>query len=298
MNRQASRAAIALCLIGLAGAGPSLAQLEINLEGLQDENLERYLDPLHSGLATTLNSAVFHTGYVPTEGFSFSIGVVAMAVGFADEDMVYAPTLPESYSGVTAAEVPTVIGDPAGATIAGPGGLKTKYPGGFDLEGLEIAAPQIAVGAVLGTRGILRYLAFDLGDTELGEFSYLGFGVQHSISQWIPALPLDVAAGVFVHKFDLGDDLVKTTAYHLNITASKQFGVLQPYVGVGYDTISSDVKVVDEDDPDSSIDLSLESDTTMHLTLGAMVRLAVVGVFFEFNAAAGTGFALGVDIGM
>ncbi|MBD3235288.1 MAG: hypothetical protein GF330_01125 [Candidatus Eisenbacteria bacterium] len=298
MNRRASWAMAVVCLLGMAGAGPSLAQLEINIEGLEEENLEDYLDPLNTGLGTTLNSAVFRTGYVPTEGFNFSIGLLAMAVGFDDADRTYVPTLPESYSGVTASEVPTVIGDPAGSTISGPGGLQKAYPGGFDLEGIEMATPQVAVGSIFGTRGVVRYMAGELGDTDLGDLSYLGYGAQHSISQWLPDLPVDLAAGIFVHSFESGDEVVKISSTHVNLTASKQFGVLQPYVGVGYDATTTDVKVEDEVDPEDSVEISLESDNVFHLTLGAMARLSAVGVFFEFNAAAGTGFALGLDIGL
>jgi hypothetical protein len=35
----------------------------------------------------------------------------------------------------------------------------------------------------------------------------------------------------------------------------------------------------------------------MHFTLGLMARLSVIGLFGEFNAGAGTGFALGFDLG-
>jgi hypothetical protein len=279
-------------------AGPSFAQLEENILGLDDDNLEAYLHPLNIGLSATMSSAVFRTGHVPKSGLTFSVGVAAMAVGFADEDRTYLPTDPPGFTSLEPTMAPTVIGDPGGVVVAGESGLMQGYPGGFDLGGFEIAVPQVSVGAVLGTRAVARYIAADLGDSELGDFSCFGIGAQHSISQWIPSLPLDVAVGLFFHSFDIGDDLISASARQLNLTASKEFGVLQPYAGIGYDSIETDVKCEDEDVPESSIAVTLEKESHMHLTLGVLVRLSVVAAFFEFNSAEASGFAFGVDFGM
>jgi hypothetical protein len=289
-------AVLGFCL--LAGALPAAAQLDENVLGLSDENIEGYLDPLRTGLSGTMNSAVFRTGYVPAQGLNFSIGVAAMAVGYDDEDRLYTPADPEGFISLDPTEVPTVVGDLDGVIVAGEGGLSQVYPGGFDLEGLEIAVPQVSIGSVMGTRAVVRYIALDLGDSDLGDFGYFGIGAQHSISQWIRGLPFDLAAGFFVQNFRIGDDIVKAKSLHANITGSKQFGILQPYLGLGFDRLSLDVKVEDEEDPELSVDAELESQTDFHLTLGALAKLPVVSFFFEYNMAAADGFSLGLDFGM
>ena len=87
-------------LLGLALMVPfssSQAQLRENLLGLSEENTKAYLQPLAVGLATTLNSAVFKTGYVPSEGLTFSFGLSAMAASFDDDNRSYVPVSPPGF---------------------------------------------------------------------------------------------------------------------------------------------------------------------------------------------------------
>jgi hypothetical protein len=287
-----------LWLALLAAPDPSFAQLEDNLLGLTDENLDGYLSPLNTGLSGTMNAAIFRTGYVPEAQFDFTIGVAAMAVGFGDEDRVFTPTDP-GFTPLESTGVPTVVGDPAGVLVEGVDGYYRSYPGGFDMGGFEIAVPQLSLGCVQGTRAVLRYIALDLGDADIGEFSYFGIGGQHSISQWMWSHnpPVDLAAGVFVQNFKIGDDIVKANAFHFSLTASKQFSIVQPYLGIGYDSAGLKIDIEDEDDPEVSIDADLDNETNAHLTLGLLAKLQVASVFFEFNAAAASGFAVGLDFG-
>jgi Family of unknown function (DUF6588) len=285
-------------LILLAAATPSWAQLEENLQGLSDDNAQGYLGPLNTALSGTMNSAIFHTGKVHKEGFHFTIGMAAMAVGFDTEDETYLPTDPEGFTSLEETEVPTVVGDPNGQVVAGENSLTQLYPGGLDLSGFEIAVPQLTIGNVMGTCAVIRYIALDLGDSELGEFSYMGYGLQHSISQWLTNPPFDIAAGIFFQSFSIGeDDLIDSSAMTFNVTASKQYNLLRPYVGLGYDSMKTDVYSKDEEDPDNTLDTSLEDETNTHLTLGVAAVTSAVSIYFEFNAAAANGFALGFEFG-
>ncbi len=289
-------AGLLLFVITMA-VGPSLAQLEVNLQGLSDANAQGYVDPLNTALSSTMNSAIFRTGDVPKVGFHFSVSLSAMAVGFGDDDKTYLPEDPTGFTAVEATKVPTLVGDPAGATVGGQNGLSEMYPGGLDLEGFEIAVPELTIGNVMGTTAKIRYIALDLGDSELGEFSYTGFGLQHSISQYFPMSPVDVAAGFFIQSFNIGDDLIKAGATYMGVTASKQFNVLQPYVGLGFDSISTELYSKDETDADNTVDVKLDKETNAHLTLGVAAKTSSFALYFEFNAAAATGFALGLQFG-
>ncbi len=287
-----------VCLAVCLAPAPVLAQLSDNLGGLTDANVAGYLGPLNTGLSGTMNSAIFRTGNVPTVGFNFSIGLVAMAIGYDDEDKTYLPADPPGFTSLVPTKVPTVVGDPTGVIVEGQSSLAQLYPGGFNLDGFEIAVPELSIGSFFGTRVLIRYIGLDLGDSEFGEFKYIGYGAQHSISQWLPLLPIDVAAGFFMQGFEIGDDVVKASATHLNVTASKQFTILQPYVGLGYDSIELDAKYVDEEHPDLSFDLTLDKETNMHLTAGVLAKLTPVNVFLELNSGAATGVALGLHFGM
>jgi len=299
MTSRLLRSALLLILTAvLASLLPARAQIEENVLGLSDENLEGYLAPLRTGLSGTMNAAIFRTGYIPTHKATFSIGAAAMAIGYDDEDRLYTPVDPAGFTSVEQTDVPTVVGDLDGVLVEGEGGLSQVYPGGFDLDGFEIAVPQISLGGLYGTKLTARWIALDLGDSDLGDFAYFGIGGQHSISQYFPNLPVDLAAGVFVQNFRLGDEVIRARAVHFDLMASRQFRVLQPYVGIGYDSMELQVEEEDEDDPDLSVDVDLERESNAHLTLGIQARIPVLSVFFEFNAAAASGFALGVDFGM
>jgi len=286
-----------LLFVFLLSTSPTLAQLEVNLQGLSDANTTSFVGPLNTALSSTMNAAIFRTGDVPKEDFHFMISVAAMAVGFDDEDKVYLPEDPTGFTATTPTEVPTIIGDPSGAAVAGANGLYEMYPGGLDLEGFEIGVPELQIGNVMGTTAKIRYIALELGDSELGDFKYTGFGLQHSISQYFTDFPVDLAAGFFIQSFNIGSDLIKAKTTYMGITASKQYGLFQPYVGIGLDTVKSEIYSKNEDYEDFTVDLDMDKESDMHFTLGAAAKTSAIGLFFEFNTAAATGFALGLQFG-
>jgi hypothetical protein len=285
-------------LLLAALSGPASAQLNENMLSLTDENLKSYLVPLQVAMSGTLNSAIFRTGYVEHGGFEFAVGAAAMAVSFYDQDRAFRPVDPSGFASLEQRDVPTVVGDAAGVIIPGEGGLSWAYPGGFDMEGFELAVPQLSVGNLLGTRAILRFVPpVDLGDSDLGEFEYFCIGGQHSITQYLESLPFDLAVGAAYHDFKIGKDMLHVQAMQLNATASRQFGALQPYVGLGYDSVDLDAHVEDEDYPEDAIDVSLDKMTDMHFTAGVMARLSFLAIYGEYNDGASNGFALGIDLG-
>jgi hypothetical protein len=285
-------------LLLAAWAGSASAQLNQDLLSLTEQNLKSYVEPLQVALSGTLNSAVFRTGYVPRSGFDISVGAAAMAISFSDADRAFRPIDPPGFTSLEPQDVPTIVGDIEGVILAGEGGLSWAYPGGFDMEGFEIAAPQLSIGCVLGTRAIVRFVPpIDLGDSDLGEFKYFGVGGQHSISQYAPNLPVDLALGAFYQDFKIGDDLLHVQSMQFNVTGSRQVGILQPYVGLGYDTLTLDAHAEDEDYPDDAIDVSLDRKSNMHFTVGLLARLSILGIYGEYDSGASNGFAVGLDLG-
>lgn len=285
-----------LCLVMLLGAAPAHAQLTDNLGGLTDENFPGYLGPLNTGLSGTMNAGIFRTGYVPTTGFGLRGELIVMAVGFNDEDRTYKPIDPDGFTSIEPTDVPTVIGSPDGVSVSGQDGLTQIFPGGFDLDGFELAVPQITIGSIFGTRAVIRYIAFDVGDSDIGSLSYFGIGGQHSISQYMPALPVDIAAGFLWQSFEIGD-ILDAKATHMNVTASKQYRFFRPYIGLGIDTMQTEAKYDDEDDPDNSFDVTLDRQTDPRLTAGVAATVPYFSVFLEVSSAAATSVALGLSIG-
>jgi hypothetical protein len=171
------------------------------------------------------------------------------------------------------------------------------YPGGFDMKNFGIAVPQVTIGSVLGTRAIVRYIAVDLGDEDLGNLKLFGIGGQHSISQYLPALPVDVAVGAMWQEFKIGEDLLDAKAFAANVMGSKRFGSVvsfEPYLGLGLDSFTLDAKYTSGDD---QVEVSFDRRNDFHFTIGTNINLPVVKLNGEFNAAAVNGFAGGVSFG-
>jgi hypothetical protein len=284
---------------GVLAAVPARAQLEENLTSLSEEQTRGYLGPLVDALSTSLNSGIFKSGAVPQGGFNLTVDVRGAYLSFDDEDRVFiTPELP----GYPSTEAPTVVGDTESVAvdheILGPS-AQFVYPGGFDMEHFGVAAPQVTVGNLLGTRAMLRYVYLPLGDDELGELEFFGIGGQHSISQYLPGLPVDVAIGGMWQSFDLGDGIVDASALALNITGSRRFGSvvsIEPYVGVGLDSFEMTAEY--DIDTDETIQAKFDRANDFHLTLGSGLNFPGVKLHAEFDVAAVNGFAGGVSFGI
>ena len=293
--------AVLLALALLAGwAVTAQAQLEANLGALNDENARGYLGPLPKALSATLNAAVFRTGYVPKSQPEIKLEVHAMTVSFSDENRTYSPQDPAGFQSIEEVDAPTIIGDTEAVTQNGQAGTVLYHPGGFDLENFSIAAPQLTFGTFAGTRALVRWISLDLGDADLGSLDLLGLGVQHSISQYFGEFPpADVAIGFFYQTFSIGDDLVDSKMTQFNVTGSKKFGVLQPYLGLGIDSFDMDANYQsDLDDVDADVEVDFDRETNLHFTTGLQLDLTYFTAHAEFNAAAETGFAVGIGFGL
>ncbi len=110
-------------------------------------------------------------------------------------------------------------GQPETITLPVPSGVITLPIGGFeaisDLSFLPLAAPQLSLGTVFGTRVTFRYLPSITIDEDLGKFKYFGFGIQHNPGVLLPTpLPFDVGVGFFTQTLEIGTLFkAKTTAF-------------------------------------------------------------------------------------
>lgn len=284
-------------------ASSAAAQIEDQVSEYAEANGEGYLQPLADAIGADLNGGLWHSAYIPEEGLYVKIETRLINVYFDDEDRTFTYTLPE---GQTAEEgesltVPTVVGDTVGDVIAVDGFPDANYVPGFDINSFAVAVPQIRIGAVKGTEAVIRYIALDAGDVELGNMSLLGLGARHSISQYMsPDFPVDLAAGFFWQSFKLGDELIEAQAMTFGLQGSKRFpagfAIIEPYAGVAYDMFSMDV-TYDFDEGAGEVEpitLEMESDAAVRFTLGLHIQAAFLDLNGEYNFAAMNGFALGL----
>lgn len=287
--------AVVLCV---ATAAPVQAQIEENLSSYGADNATGYLEPLKDAFAAGLSNGLFPAGAVPTEGLHARISVQAMIVNFGDDDRFFRPIVPEGVpvpSGTEIPDAPTVAGPTEGTAIDLGGGATYSFPGGLDLDRLPLAVPQITVGGPMGTEATLRFLGFESGDDDIGDISFIGFGGRHSISQYLPNLPIELAGMVYYQKLEVGEDLLDARVFSIGVQGSKRFTVLEPYAGLGLDRSSLDV--VYDDQTDTRIEVSFDEETNAHLTLGTVLHLALLKVNGEFNVSDRTSFTLGASVG-
>jgi hypothetical protein len=95
--------------------------------------------------------------------------------------------------------------------------------------------PQIGVGTVLGTDLMVRWLP-KISIPDVGALDLFGFGLRHSLNQYIPLLPVDIAIQAVWQRLraedSLGGEVVEASTFAVNLAASRRFGVLTLYGGV------------------------------------------------------------------
>lgn len=167
-----------------------------------------------------------------------------------------------------------------------------------DLSLLPMAAPQLSIGTVYGTKLAFRYLPDIEINKDLGKFSYFGFGIQHNPFMWIPVPepPLDVSVGFFTQTMKVGN-IFEASATMFGVQASRTFGPgalnVTPYGGFSLE--SSRMKVsytLERPDPlnpgtivKQPISFELEGENSARLTLGLSFKLGIFKLNGDYNIA-------------
>jgi len=203
----------------------------------------------------------------------------------------------------------------AGTWALGVGGL------GFleDLSSFPLAAPQLSIGTVLGTRATVRYIpTINLSsipgaslflDEDFGKISYFGFGLQHNPGVFLPTpLPLDVAVAFYTQTFKIGEDFlkVKTTAFGVN--ASKKLGIgpinITPYAGFMLEKSTIDIAYTYEIESllgsPQNIDIALhfEGENKSRIILGLSLKLLLFNINADYNIGKYNSYTVGLMFSM
>ena len=296
MRYQTGLTVVLLAAAALLIAAPAGAQIADQLSAYTGGNAEGYLQPLADAFAADLNCNWYHSAYIPVDGFHWGIEFPVMGVIFSDDAATFEATTQDGFTPEQIIDVPTVVGDGGAITVDGDANSQFTFPGGFDLNSFGMTVPQLRLGNYMGTEAVIRYFAIDMGDVEIGNLGLYGFGVRHNISQYMePDFPVDLAAGLMYQKFTLGDDFIDATAFTVGIQVSKNYGWIEPYGGVSYDMFSMDVSYESDEE---SIEMTLDSESSAHLTLGVALGIKPIMANFEYNLASTSSFAFGLYIGM
>lgn len=289
---------------GVTRGGDGTVQNQISV--YTGANAQGYLQPLANAFGAALNSSYGYSAYIPATSFHISFEAPVMGVFFEDSDRHFEATSEAGFLPPTTVDnAPTVVGPGQAVTVPGQGGTQFTYPGGLDLNSFGLVVPQLRVGAVAGTEAIVRWAAYESGDSDLGKVNLFGIGGRHSLSQYMGATPMfDLAVGLLYQTFkvgenDLGGDFTSTTAFSAQVQASKRaalgFMTFEPYAAVAYEQL--DVDLAYDDTNGSPVEVSLEGENDVRFTVGAGLNFVAGHVFADYSFANTNNFSFGLALG-
>jgi hypothetical protein len=160
-------------------------------------------------------------------------------------------------------------------------------PPGVDLDLMPLAMPQFSLGLPMKTEVLLRYMpTYNVPD--VGDINFLGLGVKHMVSQYIPACPVDISVQYVYQKLEVGD-ILSSTHTCLNVHASKKIPLLitsiTPYVGLGIESsnLSVDYVITGSGNPlidGTPIKFDIKGDNSFRPRVGFSTRI----LFFKVSA--------------
>lgn len=294
---------LGLCCIIFTSRAQSL---EDYLSKYTEENGKLYLQPFADAFSADFNSGLFHNARIKKMGFQLYIGVVGqVAIIPSSAKTFQAYTESDLYPQQGPYSVPTVFGSSDGKTVPidGTGGLiEYTFPGGFEIDYMPLAMPQITIGSVYGTDFTARYIQVDAGD--IGKVNVFGWGLRHSIDQYLDVLPIDLSVGYYNQTFKIGS-YMDAKANVVNLQASYAIPVLTFYGGLGYENSKVKVEYVYEGadvsefaEPGDKISFDMKGANTVRFTVGMTINMGPVKLHGDYNLAKQSTFAVGLGIGI
>jgi len=281
-------------LLFLLSTIPIIAQdFEDYVSSYTGINGKGYMKPLADAFGANVNSGFFHDARIPLLGVNVYFGVVGMTAFISDDSRTFEATTGEFFSPEQTAKVPTIFGSTQSLKVDGTGGTQFSFPGGLNISKVPIAVPQLTIGAIAGTDFTLRYIQLNVDDN-FGDIKVLGVGARHSIDQYLPLVPIDIAFGVYYQTFDIGN-IIEASAMLISAQASYSTPVVTFYGGLGYETSNMDISydVGTELDPEK-IKFEVDATNSIRLTLGAALKLGFFILHTDYNLASQNVWAVGL----
>ena len=289
-------------LLGLLSS-PSFGQtsFEETIEQFSSDNVRGYIQPMLDGFGANINSGFPGSTRIKSRGLTFRIQVVGMGTLIGDGEKSFMATPPEPFP-QEPVETATVFGG-EGTTVIHPSGLRYKFQNGqLDARIMPFAVPQLTVGDIFGTQLTVRYVPVPEID-DFPEVNLFGVGVRHSISQYLPPLPLDLAAGVFYQTFSIGD-IMDSKAMAVSAQASKTFLILTLYGGLQYETADVNLSYTytgpmpPDESFDRTVSLDLEGENRFRITAGAGLSLGLLHLHTDISFGKVIVVSAGIGLGI
>lgn len=286
-------AAAACAVLFLGSRGYAQSDLEKTLQQFAGNEVKGYIQPLGDLFGANMNAGMFHSAEIARTGFHISFDIVAMGASVGDGQKKY--MLTPTNTNVPPFSTATMFGGKRDSVVVGGAPYYGIADGFVNTSIFPLASPQLTLGDIYGTRAIIRLI----GTPAIKGFpaaTLWGIGAQHSVSQYIPAIPLDVAAHVFYSKFTFGD-LINFSGLSIGAEASKSFSVLRVYGGLAWEKSTMDLKYTPSDATIPPVSISLDGANKFRATLGLGLHLGFFSIFGDANFGSITNFSAGIGFG-
>ncbi|MFO7889657.1 MAG: DUF6588 family protein [bacterium] len=268
-----------LIVILLLGSMVAYSQdLDKTITQYQKNNATGYLQPLADAFGANLNSGLSRSAHISKFGLHIGLSLQAMYSPIPDDKKKFIPEGADF-------EVPTIFGSESN--------YNEYLDGLWDTDFFPLAVPQLTIGSLMGTEATVRYFAYE--NKEIGEIKLYGWGLRHSISQYIPLCPIDIAAGFFQQKFSIGS-YVEANALYYGLQVSKKISVLMLYAGVGGEKSTLDLNYEFEDSGDK-ISFDLDGENKTRMTIGAGLDFKYIKLYADYHLAPQNVFSGGIGFG-
>ena len=258
-----------------------------------------YIQPLVDMFGANMNAGFYHSANIPVSGFSIGFDLIAMGSVVQDAQRKYFANTPAGFDPGTF-ETATIFGG-KGTTVSDKTitGLQFRGSDGIiNTSMFPLAVPQLRVGSLYGTEVVLRYAIIPkMKDTGLPVTNLWGIGANHSLSQYIPNSPLDIAAGFFYDSFTMGD-IINYKGIAANLHASKSIKILILYGGVAWESSKMNLKYNSSDTSvREEVNLDLTGSNNFRFTMGVGVNLGIFKIFADANFGSVTHYSGGIGFG-
>lgn len=291
-------AAFLLCLATLlvVQVSPAQSDLENVLKQYTSQTVKGYIQPMADLFGANLNAGLYHSAAIPENGLKFEIDLVGMGSTVGDDQKTYTLQLPASFA-QGSMKAPTIFGPKATLVTDPTTGLQFKPTDGLiDASLFPLAVPQLTIGAIAGTEANIRFITTpSISNEKFPKTTLWGIGARHSISQYLPEPPLDIAAGIFYSKFTVGD-IIDCSGLSIGAQASKSFSVLNLYGGLAWEQSTMNLSYKPTASS-TSVDVDLDGANNFRFTVGAGLHLAVLNIFADANFGSITNFSGGIGFG-
>ena len=322
------------CLACLSYKSTAQDDLGKQLSKVASQNAINYLSPVLSAWGADLNSGLYHSADLH-DILGFDVGLKVGAVIVKDEDRVFDLVLPDqmtfTYSGAQYTLVagrdydkvisgaPTALGDPNGKVVTVKSTTKYSFlqgqtlfttPKGFDMKYAALLMPQAAVGLPFGLEVIGRFVPNTTLPDNAGKVNFIGFGIRHSIDQYIPLCPIDISIHFMNQKLTISDmndhRILGASGIAYGIEVSKSLALLTVYGGYQIEHSEWDVDLYNPDPsltqfigtPVTIDGFHVDGKNTSRLHAGVRLLLAIINVHADYSFASQPVIAAGIGISL